>query len=59
MKWNSAFTDYITYLKIEKGLAKNSIDSYSLDVKKLLLFLEDHQISVSPISISSKCLRNT
>ena len=54
MKWNTALKDYRLFLKIEKGLAKNSIDSYSLDVKKLILFLEDHQITVSPISITSE-----
>jgi integrase/recombinase XerD len=54
MKWNTLLKDYQLYLKIEKGLAKNSIDSYSLDVKKLMLFLEEHQITVSPISISSE-----
>jgi len=33
MKWNNILHDYQFYLKIEKGLAKNSIDSYSRDVK--------------------------
>lgn len=52
MKWNTALRDYQLYLKIEKGLAKNSIDSYALDVKKLLIYLEENEIKASPISIS-------
>ncbi|MBJ2355638.1 site-specific integrase [Sphaerochaeta sp. S2] len=41
MKWNSALQDYQFYLKIEKGLAVNSINSYSRDVKKLISYLEE------------------
>ncbi|NOR28407.1 MAG: tyrosine recombinase XerD, partial [Lutibacter sp.] len=32
MKWLKLLQDYQFYLKIEKGLAKNSIDSYTRDV---------------------------
>ena len=53
MKWESALQDYQLHLKIEKGLAKNSIASYTLDVKKLMLFLQTHQIKVTPIVITS------
>jgi len=54
MKWNNALQDYQFYLKIEKGLAKNSIDSYSSDIKKLILYLEENKITVSPISITKE-----
>ncbi|GGK53162.1 MULTISPECIES: site-specific tyrosine recombinase XerD [Flavobacteriaceae] len=57
MKWNSAFIDYITYLKIEKGLAKNSIDSYGRDVKKLIFYLEDNNIVISPIDINETTIQ--
>lgn len=57
MKWNSAFTDYITYLKIEKGLAKNSIDSYGRDVKKLISYLEDNNITISPVDINETTIQ--
>ena len=54
MKWLPALTDYEFYLKIEKGLASNSVISYTRDVKKLIHFLEENNISVSPIDIEKE-----
>ena len=52
MKWQNALTDYQLYLTIERGLSKNSIDNYVLDVKKLIDFLEKNEITITPITIS-------
>ena len=52
MKWIKVIEDYQFYLKIEKGLAQNSIDSYHNDVKKLLSYLEGNEIVTTPLSIS-------
>ncbi|PCH49412.1 MAG: tyrosine recombinase XerD [Flavobacteriaceae bacterium] len=57
MKWISLLQDYQYYLKIEKGLAKNSIDSYSRDVKKLIFYLEENEIIISPISITEETIQ--
>jgi integrase/recombinase XerD len=57
MKWKSLLQDYQFYLKIEKGLAKNSIDSYSRDVKKLISYLEENEITVSPIAITEETIQ--
>lgn len=54
MKWNNALKDYQLFLRIEKGLAKNSIDSYSRDVKKLINYLEENEITLSPLLISEE-----
>ena len=54
MKWKNALHDYEFYLKIEKGLAKNSILSYVRDVKKLVIFLEENNINTSPIAIEKE-----
>jgi integrase/recombinase XerD len=35
---------FLTYLTIEKGLSKNTLESYGRDVRKFLLFLEEGQI---------------
>jgi len=51
MKWNTALKDYQFYLKIEKGLAVNSIESYSSDVKKLIGYLEENNFSTTPLTI--------
>lgn len=57
MKWMNALKDYKLYLKIERGLSKNSIDNYALDVKKLISYLEDNTISISPLSISKDTIK--
>ena len=57
MKWQQALKDYKLYLKIERGLSKNSIDNYSRDVKKLIDYLESHTISISPVNITSDTLQ--
>jgi integrase/recombinase XerD len=54
MKWLNTLQDYTYYLKIEKGLSKNSIDAYSRDIKKLIAYLEVNNISLSPVSISNE-----
>lgn len=51
MKWNNALSDYKHYLKIERGLSVNSIENYGLDVQKLVIYLEQYDISVSPTTI--------
>lgn len=57
MKWESALKDYQNYLRIERGLSENSIQNYSLDIKKLMGFLETYKTAISPISISEDEIR--
>ena len=35
MNWQNAIKEYQVYLKIERGLSKNTIDSYTKDLEKL------------------------
>jgi integrase/recombinase XerD len=51
MKWQHALKDYTVYLKLERGLSKNSIQSYTRDIEKLMSYLDSHSISVNPIQI--------
>ncbi|WP_242118778.1 site-specific tyrosine recombinase XerD [Aestuariivivens sediminicola] len=57
MKWEHALKDYQLYLRIERGLSDNSIAGYSRDIKKLMDYLEAHNISVSPISIETDAIQ--
>jgi integrase/recombinase XerD len=57
MKWNHAIKDYQLYLKIERGLSDNTVENYSRDIKKLIRFLEDKEIIVSPIQISEETVQ--
>ncbi len=57
MKWQQALKDYQNYLRLERGLSENSIINYSLDIKKLMRWLEENSLEVSPISISEENLQ--
>ncbi|WP_347926341.1 site-specific tyrosine recombinase XerD [Pontimicrobium sp. SW4] len=57
MKWHQVLDDYVNYLKIERGLSLNSISSYSRDIKKLIRFLEDNSILISPIDINKTVIQ--
>jgi len=54
--WDSYIKGYKLYLRIEKNLSPNSIESYIRDVKKLYQFLEYHNIYISPKETKSKHL---
>ena len=57
MKWQQVLKDYQNYLRLERGLSENSIINYSLDVKKLMRWLETNEIEISPINISEETLQ--
>lgn len=57
MKWSQAITDYQHYLKIERGLSNNSIENYSYDIKKLITYLENNNISSSPTAIDNEIIK--
>ena len=40
MKWEKALNDFKNYLKIERNLSLNTIESYLFDVRKLIKFLD-------------------
>lgn len=57
MKWKAALHDYNHYLKIERGLANNSIKNYSWDIEKLTLFLDENNLDVTPEKISKETVQ--
>lgn len=58
MNWNHALKAYQDYLRIERGLSTNSVENYTFDVVKLIRFLEEYKIVVSPTSISEGTVQN-
>ncbi len=57
MNWQNTIKEYKMYLKIERGLSKNTIDSYTKDLEKLCLFLKENNISISPIAIDTHIVK--
>ncbi len=57
MTWKDAIRDYTLYLKIERGLSKNSIENYARDVSKLVNYLQSSKIAESPITISESTVQ--
>ena len=53
MIWDKTLKDYQHYLKIERGLSLNSIDSYSNDINKLIKYLKINDINISPFNIEN------
>ena len=57
MNWNSFIKSYQSYLKIERGLSKNTIDNYTFDINRLCFFLDENSMVVSPIKIKEEVLQ--
>jgi integrase/recombinase XerD len=57
MNWNSYIKSYQSYLKIERGLSKNTIDNYSFDIERLCVFLAENKIVISPLKIGEETIQ--
>lgn len=57
MNWDSYLKSYQSYLKIERGLSKNTIENYSFDIERLCLFLSENNIVVSPLKINEETIQ--
>mgnify|MGYP000853948955 FL=1 len=52
--WNTYIKEYQNYLRLERGLSSNTIENYSFDIEKLVSFLTENSIVVSPIKITDE-----
>jgi integrase/recombinase XerD len=57
MNWKSYIKSFQTYLKIERGLSKNTIDNYTLDIARLCAFMDANHIEISPIKIEEETIQ--
>ena len=57
MNWSTYLKSYQSFLKIERGLSKNTIANYTLDIEKLCLYLEQNTLAVSPIKITEEIIQ--
>ncbi|MBC7641005.1 MAG: tyrosine recombinase XerD [Flavobacterium sp.] len=55
--WQSFIKSYQSYLKIERGLSKNTIENYTFDIDRLCAFLDENNIEISPIKINEEILQ--
>ena len=57
MDWRSAIKGFQAYLKLEKGLADNSIEAYSRDIDKLQQYADIQSTKLNPEAVTLADLR--
>ncbi len=50
--WSRYITEFVSYLKIERGLSSNSIIAYTNDTNKLKNYCEDNNLSIKEVQYS-------
>ena len=56
-QWRSYIKEYQNYLKLERGLSENTIQNYTFDIEKLVLFLETNSIVQNPVNITEETIQ--
>ena len=57
MNWSPYIKSFQSYLKIERGLSKNTIANYTFDLERLCSFLNENNISVAPEKITEETIQ--
>lgn len=57
MSWKTLRTDYLNYLRLERGLSSNTISNYKLDICKLENWLQENDHTQSPQFIQPDTLQ--
>lgn len=55
--WTSYLKEYQNYLRLERGLSENTITNYSFDIEKLILFLNDNNITLNPLHVNEETIQ--
>jgi len=57
MNWQTYIKSFQSYLKIERGLSKNTMANYTFDLERLCLFLNENAITISPEKITEETIQ--
>lgn len=57
MNWNSYLKSFQSYLKIERGLSKNTVANYTFDLERFCSFMLENKISISPEKIQEETIQ--
>ncbi len=57
LAWKRTTKEYQSYLSIERGLSINSIQSYALDLKRLIRYLDTYSSPPTPVGIDAETLK--
>lgn len=52
VNWDQAITDYVHYLRLERGLSEHSVSNYRRDVSKLAAYAGDLEPPVGPLVVN-------
>jgi integrase/recombinase XerD len=55
--WSTYIKSFQSYMKIERGLSKNTIDNYTFDIEKLTEYLLINKINVNPLTIKEEVVQ--
>ncbi|MEC7173876.1 MAG: site-specific tyrosine recombinase XerD [Bacteroidota bacterium] len=58
LDWKTLIVDYEFYLRIERGLAENTVKNYSLDIVSLAKFISSNKILEQPKDCSRETLQH-
>lgn len=55
--WSAYIKSFQSYLRIERGLSKNTIDNYTLDIEKMVAYLSENAINENAVKISEEVIQ--
>lgn len=57
MNWESSIENFKNFLRLERGLSQNSINSYEYDLNLFKSYLKSNSINISPLECDSETIK--